>query len=123
MLFRSLRAEVLLDRWGGHPDTSDKQIRFNGNEGIEIPEPATMPEGHRPERYFYQDNPIVEVPLFHLREGVNTFEGTCGTISKSPRHWGPWGLYSLILRVYYDPARKPHATGRLFSPEAVDAIG
>lgn len=119
----ALRAEAMLDRWGGHPDTSDKQIRFNGNEWIVIPEPVTMPEGQRPERYFYQDNPIVEVPLSHLREGVNTFEGTCGTISQSPRHWGQWGLYSLILRIYYDPAQKPHATGRIVSPEEGDVIG
>ncbi|MFZ5832931.1 MAG: hypothetical protein ACOY3P_22820, partial [Planctomycetota bacterium] len=29
---------------------------------------------------------------------------------------GQWGLYSVIVRVYYDPKQKPHVTGRISSP-------
>lgn len=36
--------------------------------------------------------------------------------------WGQWGLYSLILRVYYDPAKKPHPSGRIVHPVDGDTL-
>lgn len=66
----------------------------------------------------FQDNPIVGVPLEHLKEGENTFQGTCkGT------WWGQWGMYSLILRVYYDPEQKSHPSGRIVSPTNGQELG
>lgn len=113
-----VRAEALLDRWGGHRGTYDKQIRFNDNAWIRVPELTTTPAGSKPESYMFQDNPIVEVPLEHLREGENTFQGTCkGT------WWGQWGMYSLILRVYYDPEQKSHPSGRIASPTNGQELG
>jgi len=110
----AVRAEALVDRWGGHLRTTDKRIRFNGNDWLALPDIARMPEGSRSEYYYSQDNPVVAVPLAHLQPGVNTFEGTCSTIDDY--NWGQWGLYSLVLRVYYDPAVVPHPTGRITSP-------
>lgn len=107
----AIRAEALLDRWGGHTGTTPKQIRFSGNDWITLPELATTPRGRRPEMYYSQDNPVVEIPLKHLKPGENTFEGTCGGSS-----WGQWGLYSLILRVYYKPDSTSHGTGRIVVP-------
>ena len=116
----AIRAEAVLDRWGGHDGTLDKRIRFNGGDWLPLAEPATMPAGTRPEDYFYQDNPVVEVPLADLHTGDNTFEGLCGT---SRIGWGQWGLYSLILRVYYDAAVVEHATARITAPETGGVIG
>lgn len=127
----AIRAEVLLDRWGGHLKTTDKQIRFNNQIWLTVSEIAKTPIGHRPEMYYSQDNPIIEVPIEHLHVGKNTIEGTCGTIDGYG--WGQWGLYSVILRIYYDPTSKTHsevtiadpASGATFSDDptvSVDAV-
>ncbi len=113
-LDHAVRAEALIDRWGGHPRTTQKQIRFNKHKWLRVPELLTTPPGNAPETFMFQDNPIVEVPLNHLREGANTIEGTCGAFGETG--WGQWGLYSVILRVYYDPLKKTHTTGTLASP-------
>ncbi|MBN2763501.1 MAG: hypothetical protein JXR41_10450 [Bacteroidales bacterium] len=115
----AVKAEVLLDRWGGHAGTMDKKIRFNGNDWISLPELTTTPPGQRPESYHYQDNPIIPVPLEQLKEGLNTFEGTCDTTQKG---WPQWGWDAVIMRIYYD-ASKPHPTGKITSPVAGETFG
>jgi CubicO group peptidase (beta-lactamase class C family) len=110
----AIRAEALLDRWGGHIKTADRKIRFNENAWLDVPTLTTPPEG-RADYYYFEDNPIIEVPLSHLMPGDNTLEGTCGARDNS--NWGQWGLYSLVLRVYYDPATRPPAIGRIVSPQ------
>jgi hypothetical protein len=42
----AIRAEAVLDRWGGHAGTKDKLIRLNDNEWITLPELTTTPKGH-----------------------------------------------------------------------------
>lgn len=99
-LKNAIRAEAIIDRWGGHTGTSGHQIRFNNNSWIDLPihlEGAPT----NPEWYNFQDNPIVEVPLKYLVNGVNKLEGTSGPQTKYANTWGQWGWYSLILRVYY----------------------
>jgi hypothetical protein len=86
-----------------------------------VPPPLVPPGKGDHERYYFQDNPVVRVPLEHLQAGVNTFEGT--TSHENPKGWGQWGLYSLILRVYFDPAKMPHATARIASPAAGATLG
>ena len=120
-LIDAVRAEAVLDRWGGHAGTKDKRIRFNAHQWITVPELATTPEGHVSGRYHSQDNPVVAVPLEHLKQGDNELEGGIGPANDN--HWGQWGLYSLILRVYYDPTKKEHATGRIVSPIAGTTFG
>ncbi|MFC1527096.1 hypothetical protein ACFL6X_09855, partial [Candidatus Latescibacterota bacterium] len=61
------------------------------------------------------------VPLEHLKTGENTFQGTCS--HEDPQGWGQWGLYSLILRVYYDPDSIYHPAGRIISPAAGGTMG
>ena len=97
----AVRAEVIVDRWGGHLRTTGKAIRFNGNTWLRLPEITTTPT-NRAEYYYSQDNPRVEVPLDHLRAGVNTFDGTCST--RDNHGWGQWGLYGVKLRIYYGKA-------------------
>ena len=117
----AIRAEALLDRWGGHAGTKHKRILFNNNNWIRLPELTTTPQGTPPENYYSQDNPVVAVPLDHLKVGENTFAGGIGDENKSS--WGQWGLYSLILRIYYDPAKKEHATGRIVTPTPGSSFG
>lgn len=118
----AIRAEAVIDRWGGHPGTSGKRIRFNGNEWLPLPELETTPEGERPECYIYQDNPMIEIPLEHLREGMNTFEGLCDDQICFSLDWGQWGWYSLILRIYYDK-HKRYPVGKIVSPSAGEKFG
>jgi len=117
----AVRAEAVLDRWGGHAGTKEKLIRFNRNDWITLPELTTIPAGHDPARYHSQDNPVVAIPLDHLQEGDNVLEGMIGPKNKTG--WGQWGLYSLILRVYYDPQRKEHSTGKIVSPVPGTTLG
>ena len=110
----ALRAEVMLDRWGGHLDTTKPQIRFNGNDWLDVPPPKMDNQRNLPENYYFQDNPVIPVPLNHLKVGTNLIESTCSHVKKDG--WGQWGLYSLVLRVYFDPASVRHSRGRIASP-------
>ncbi len=116
----AVRAEIMMDRWGGHLDTINPQIRVNNSAWISIHPPVMSDGRNLPEDYYFQDNPVVPIPLELLKVGRNVFEGTCG--HKKPGGWGQWGLYSLLLRVYYDPSLKPHAVGRIISPRCGDVI-
>ncbi|UCF96269.1 MAG: hypothetical protein JSV89_13925 [Spirochaetaceae bacterium] len=116
-LQRAVRAECCIEQWGGHAGTSDKRIRINGHEWIEVPESSLMgPE--RPESYQYMRYPTVAIPLEQLREGDNEFELTCSNQISHLIHdigWGQWGIYAVIFRIYYD-ADKLHPSGRVAPP-------
>jgi hypothetical protein len=116
----AVRAEAILDRWSGHVGTTEPRIRFNGQTWLEVPPPRAPPAGEY-QQYYFQDNPVIEVPLSHLKSGDNTFQATCS--HANPMGWGQWGLYSLILRVYYDAAQQPHATGHIIHPAEGATIG
>ncbi len=118
----AVRAEALLDRWGGHLRTEGRQVRFNGGGWIDVPEPSMMPNGREPYHYF-QDNPVFDVPLSDLRVGSNTVEATCDGVGDYA--WGQWGLYSLILRVYYDPTSDAGrgALGQITAPKPGQVLG
>ena len=108
-LKHAVRAEAILDRWGGHRGTINKRLRFNDHDWITVPEISTAPSGVRPEMLMFQDNPVVAIPLQDLVEGTNIFEADCDEAGGFG--WGQWGLYSLILRVYYDPVVKGESLG------------
>ncbi len=72
----AVRAELVIDLWGGHPGTTGKKFRFNGNNWITISELTTTPTAGY--AYMNQWNPVVNVPLTNLIQGVNTLEGTSG---------------------------------------------
>lgn len=116
----ALRAEVVLDRWGGHLGTLRPRIRFNGNQWLDVPPPKLNDEHNLPENYYFQDNPVLPVPLEHLKLGINRIEGTCGHVEEDG--WGQWGLYSLALRVYLAPANAPHCQGRIVWPASGDSV-
>ncbi len=118
----AVRAEALIDRWGGHDGTTAKRIRFNHNAWIDLPELTTTPRGEPSIYWLSQDNPVVEIPLPHLHEGINSFEGTCGPqTGRKTFNWGQWGWTSIIVRIYYGPA-KEHPRGRITSPRSGSAF-
>ena len=128
-LEHAVRAEVLVDRWGGHRGTTNKRIRFNDGRWTVLPEIGREGYGHiedgiRGEDLMYQDNPVVEIPLEDLREGVNEVVADCD--EEGGFGWGQWGLYSVVVRVYYDAAAKGDLAaidGRFVSPRPGETIG
>jgi hypothetical protein len=120
-LDRATHAEVVLEIGNAHLGFADFHIRVNGGEWRRIAFPKLAPRQPSPARWFFQWQPVVPLPLselnakssnrFELRVPYQTYEGTVP-------HPAYTCVYSITLRVYYDPARKPHATGKVVSPAA-----
>jgi hypothetical protein len=113
------RAEVLIAEWGGHVGTTNRTLAFNGNTALTIPELASIngiPDGHQGQCYMSEPMVGIDVPLSHLRAGTNTFRASSGGQTCYGWGWGQWGMYGLVIRVYYDPAKKAHPTGTITSP-------
>jgi hypothetical protein len=125
------RAEAVITFWLGHVSTYGKAVRFNSNDWIPLPDMDTsngIPSGHMGYNYLQEENVVVDVPLSHLIVGTNYFQGT-NSGQKSAADggygfgWGQWGWYTMIIRVYYDPASKAHATGIISSPSQNGTMG
>ena len=120
------RAEAVINIWGGHVGTTGKKIRFNGNSWIDIPEFGSgngIPSGHDGFNYITQADVVIPIPLGHLNQGNNTFQGTnTGQSGPYGFGWGQFGWYSIIIRVYYGSS-KPHSTGSITSPSAGGTFG
>lgn len=104
----AVRAEMVIMLFGGHVGTTQKRFRLNGNAWLTIPELGTgngIPSGASGQCYMQQMNPVIAVPLSHLRQGTNTLEGTTGPQSCYSFNWGMYGWYGVILRVYYRPEK------------------
>lgn len=112
-----IKAELLIHRWGGHAGTKNKGVEVNGHL-IPLPELKTTPEGHPPENYLYEDNPIIEIPLEYLKEGDNTLFGECCC-----NWWPQWGWMGVIFRIYYNPELRAHPTGGITSPTPGSTFG
>lgn len=116
-LQHAVRAEMIIDFWGGHEGTTNKRFRINGNSWITIPELDTLSPGNPTpgNKYMQQVNHLIPIPLAHLVTGANTLEGTSGPNSWG---WGQWGWYGIVLRVYYDSSVKVHAKGHIALPSS-----
>lgn len=111
----AVRAEALMDIWGGHVGTTGKKFRFNNNEWLDVPSLSTTPDGQSPDCYLSQYNIIVDLPLSNIIEGTNTFEGNSGGQLCQSFNWGQWGWYVMIVRVYY-------STEKLHTEAAISSI-
>ncbi len=111
-LQHAIRAEAVIDMWGGHAGTTQKRVRFNENDWILLPELNTTPGSG--ECYLSEFNPVVDVPLANLTEGANSVEGTNAGQICYDFGWGQWGFNGIVLRVYYD-STKIHPTGSITS--------
>lgn len=121
-LEHSTRAELILDRWTGHPETTKPRVRFNDQSWLDAPSLATTPPGRTPEAYLAQDNPVVPVPLSDLHEGTNRLATTSGGIGRPGWGWGQRGMFGVPPRVYYDPQQKVHPRGEIASLRAGDRL-
>lgn len=108
------RAELIIDYWGGHPGTDLRHVRLNANDWLELPDLVTGTPN--PNCYLQLVNFAVDIPLSHLVEGINTLEGLSGGQVCYNFNWGMWGMYGMVLRVYYDPELKDHPTGGIARP-------
>lgn len=117
----AVRAEVMLDRWGGHRGTVNKRIRFNQRGWIAVPELQDVPSDLRPEMLMFQDNPVLPVPLEDLVEGENFFQGDCDEAGGFG--WGQWGVYGFTVRVYFKPGSKEEITGEITQPVSGAQLG
>ena len=124
-LMGAIRAEVVLEQWGGHAGTSDKRLRLNGNDWIAIAEPGIPGDAGthpQPECYQYLTQATVPLPLDQLHQGDNTFEFTSGGQICFDFGWGQWGVYGVTFRIYYDESA-PHITGQIVSPASGQQFG
>ena len=125
-LDRATRAEAVLEIGNAHLGFADFHIRLNGGEWRRISFPERGPRQPSPSRWFFQWQPEVPLPLaelkaggsnhFELRVAPRTYEGTVP-------HPAYTCVYSITFRVYYDPAKKRHTTGKVISPAPGSKLG
>ncbi len=125
-LEHATRAEAVLEIGNAHLGFEDMFIQLNGGQWHRIPFPELTPRRISPSRYFHQWYPTIAFALsdlkngtgnhFQLRIGPKTYEGTVP-------HPAYTCVYGAVFRVYYDPAAKKHAAGRVTSPVARATLG
>jgi hypothetical protein len=111
---------VLIEKLLCHDGTRGLALSMNGNAWIDVPEAPGIPTP--PWAYQHHTYPVVPVPLDNIRAG----KGNQFRLRVSDEHSWNWPqnlIYGVHLRVYYDPARKPHPTGRLVTPRTKAALG
>jgi hypothetical protein len=112
----AIKAEVILEVSECHTYTRDLQMSVNGGPWINVTIP--IPDFCDYEHFYF---PVTAVPISQVKAGTNTISLKVNTSVGSP--W-PQLLYSgAHLRVYYDPAKKPHVTGSITSPASGSEIG
>lgn len=116
----AVRAEVVLEKLLCHDGTRGLALSVNSNAWIAVPEAAGLPDP--PWEYMHHTYPIVAIPLTQLKAGDGN-QVRLRVDSEHPWNWPQHLIYGIHVRLYYDPARKPHPTGRLRSPRAGEALG
>ncbi len=119
-LEHATKAEVVIEKILCHDGTKGLAIQVNGHDWIEIPEAERIPSP----QWDYQHHiyPTVPVPLSHLKEG----HGNQFRMKVDAEHSWKWPqnlIYGVHFRVYYDPSRKPHPSGRITAPESGQTLG
>jgi hypothetical protein len=119
-LEHATRAEVVVEKLLCHDGTRGLSIAFNGRAPIVLPEPSGIPTPQWEFQHFTY--PVAAVPLEYLKSGDgNTF--ALRVDPGPPPNWPQNLIYGLQLRIYYDAAKKPHASGRIASPATGATIG
>ncbi|MEK7677183.1 MAG: hypothetical protein AAB676_15250 [Verrucomicrobiota bacterium] len=122
----AIRAEMIVEYWGGHIGTVGQMFRVNGGQWspywVPIPQPQGTPTD--PQRYFRTvlGTPPVPIPLSNLKNGTNSFRFTAGPQIAYGFDWGFFWVYDFTVRVYYDAAL-PHPTGEIVLPASGARLG
>jgi len=119
-LEHATRAEVVVEKILCHDSTRGLAIEINGNSWIPIPEAEAIPYP----KWDYQHHiyPVVPIPLSFLKSGA----GNRFRMRVSPESSWKWPqnlIYGVHFRVYYDPEKKPHLTGKIVSLESGTKLG
>ena len=119
-LEHAIGAEVIIEKILCHDGTKGLAIEVNGNPWVAIPEAQAIPYP----QWDYQHHiyPVVPIPLSFLKSGSgNRFRMRVD--AEHPWKWPQNLVYGVHFRVYYDPAKKPHPTGRIISPASGARLG
>ena len=119
-LEHAIKAEVIIEKILCHDGTKDLAIQINDNDWLQIPEAQTIP--YPQWEYQHHIYPIVQIPLSFLKSGTgNRFQ-----MRVNPKHSWKWPqnlINGVHFRIYYNPDKKPHPTGKITSIKSGDAIG
>jgi hypothetical protein len=117
----AVKAEMVLELWGGHVGTSGHRFRVNEGDWIPIPQLTGTPTD--PHCYFRNQlgSVVIPITLESLKLGLNTFEFRCGPQICHSFDWGIYKVYSFTIRLYYNET-KPRPDGRLISHRDGDSI-
>jgi hypothetical protein len=137
-----VRAEVALEIANEHLGFDNTWFSINGNKSYTVLYPGHEQKFPSPSLWFHQWYPVVPVLLSDLKStGVNEIKLRIDTLcfdgkqhpngKVTPEHpngeWGllpPWcPVYGVTLRIYYNPEKKQHITGKLVSPATNSSIG
>jgi hypothetical protein len=104
----AVRAEVVVEYWGGHSGTSDQKFRANGHDWIAIPQPEGTPKA--PQSYYRTLlRATAPIPVGDLVEGANVFKFAAGPQIFANFNWGYFWVYAFTVRLYTKPdATKDH---------------
>lgn len=112
----AIRAELTVGYNQGHSGAPELHVSINNQPYQLLPRPASIPNSG----YFFHIYPTVDIPLAHLQPTNNVYKFTNAKWLRDPANYDAGYdqslLYEMILRVYYDPARKPHPTGAITAP-------
>ncbi|MHC4228585.1 MAG: hypothetical protein ACYSW0_14260 [Planctomycetota bacterium] len=114
------KAEVVVEKILCHDGTTGLAIQINNSDWMYIPEAAAIPIPQCDyQHHFY---PTVRIPLNSIKSGRNN-EFRMKVDTKHPWNWPQNLVYGVHFRIYYDPARKPHPTGKISGPKSAEALG
>jgi hypothetical protein len=115
-LQHATKAELTVGYNQGHSGAPVLHVSINNHPYQQLVRPASIPNSG----YFFHIFPTVTIPLGQLQETNNVYKFTNAKWLANPATYDPGYdqslLYEMVLRVYYDPALKPHPTGAITSP-------
>jgi len=119
-LEHAVKAEVIVEKILCHDGTRGLAIEINGNPWLVVPEAETIP--YPPWEYQHHIYPVVTIPLSFLKNGIgNQFRMRVD--AEHPWKWPQNLIYGVHFRIYYDPAKRLHPTGRITSPASGARLG
>ncbi len=119
-LEEAVKAEVIAEKVLCHDGTAGLAIQINDGSWFYFPEADAIPAPQA--RYQHHTFPVVRVPLSVFKQGTgNTFR--LRVDKKHPWNWPQNLINGLHVRIYYDPARKPHPKGTVMPLKNGGAVG
>jgi hypothetical protein len=117
-LEHAIKAELTVGYNQGHSGAPVLHVSINNNPYQQLVRPASILNSG----YFFHIYPTVTIPLGQLQPTNNVYKFTNSKWLSNPATYEAGYdqslLYEMVLRVYYDPALKPHPTGAITSPTA-----